>query len=87
MTEKIDLLKRAGSARKSLGKSAGKVRLLRAAGVLGVVIAAPFFIWVPLGLLGLTPSMIDVFGLVGLRFPAAITISGLLIAAVGFHEI
>lgn len=87
MTEKINFLKRAGSARESLGKSAGKVRLLRAAGVLGVAIAAPFFIWVPLGLLGLTPSMIDVFGLVGLRFPAAITISGLLIAAVGFHEI
>jgi hypothetical protein len=31
--------------------------------------------------------MIDVFGVVGLRFPAAVTISGLLLAAIGFHEI
>lgn len=65
----------------------GKVRLLRVAGCLGVVIAAPFFLWVPLGLIGLTPSMIDVFGVVGLRYPAAVTIGGLLLAAVGFHEI
>jgi len=30
--------------------------------------------------------MIDVFGIVGLRIPAGITIAGLLIAAVGFYE-
>jgi len=62
-------------------------RLLLITGCLGVVMAAPFFLWVPLGLIGLTPSMIDVFGVVGLRFPAAVTIGGLLLAAVGFHEI
>ena len=64
-----------------------KARLLLITGCLGVVMAAPFFLWVPLGLTGLTPSMIDVFGVVGLRFPAAVTIGGLLLAAVGFHEI
>ena len=64
-----------------------KERLLLITGCLGVVMAAPFFLWVPLGLIGLTPSMIDVFGVVGLRFPAAVTIGGLLLAAVGFHEI
>ncbi len=69
------------------GQRSLKVRLLRAAGCLGIVIAAPFFLWVPLGLIGLTPSMIDVFGVVGLRFPAAVTIGGLLLAAVGFHQI
>ncbi|MBT5702012.1 MAG: hypothetical protein HOI67_11225, partial [Gammaproteobacteria bacterium] len=64
-----------------------KARLLLITGCLGGVMAAPFFLWVPLGLIGLTPSMIDVFGVVGLRFPAAVTIGGLLLAAVGFHEI
>jgi hypothetical protein len=31
--------------------------------------------------------MIDVFGIVGVRIPAGITIAGLLLAAVGFHRI
>ncbi len=62
-------------------------RLLYVAGWLGVVIATPFFLWVPLGLTGLVPSMIDVFGIVGLRLPAGVTIAGLLLAAVGFHRV
>ncbi len=61
--------------------------LLRVAGWLGVVIATPFFLWVPLGLIGLVPSMIDVFGIVGLRIPAGVTVAGLLLAAIGFHQI
>jgi len=61
--------------------------LLHVAGWFGVVMAAPFFLWVPLGFTNLVPSMIDVFGIVGLRIPAAITIAGLLIASVGFHRI
>jgi|TARA_B110000967_G_C18832745_1_gene534987 hypothetical protein len=61
--------------------------LLHIAGWLGVAIATPFFLWVPLGLTSLVPSMIDVFGIVGLRTPAAITIAGLLLASVGFHRI
>ena len=60
---------------------------LRVAGWVGVVVATPFFLWVPLGFTGLIPSMIDVFGIVGLRIPAAFTIAGLLLAAVGFHRI
>jgi hypothetical protein len=31
--------------------------------------------------------MIDVFGVVGLRIPAAFTIAGLLLAAIGFHQV
>ena len=61
--------------------------LLHIAGWFGVIIAAPFFLWVLLGFTGLVPSMVDVFGIVGLRIPAAITIAGLLIASVGFHRI
>jgi hypothetical protein len=60
--------------------------LLSVFGWVGVVIATPFFLWVPLGMVGLTPSMIDVFGVVGLRIPAAVTIAGLLLAAIGFHR-
>ncbi len=58
-----------------------------ACGWLGVLIALPFFVWVPLGFFTGIPSMVDVFGLTGIRLPAAAAISGLLIAAVGFHEI
>jgi|TARA_B110000971_G_C20039246_1_gene516515 hypothetical protein len=61
--------------------------LLPLAGWVGVIIAAPFFLWVPLGFTGLIPSMIDVFGVVGLRIPAGVTIAGLLLAAVGFHRV
>ena len=67
-------------------RAAKKNYLLPSLGYLGVAIAAPFFLWVPLGLLGLLPSMIDVFGIVGLRFPAAMTIAGLLLSAIGFHR-
>ncbi len=51
------------------------------------VIDTPFYHWVPLGLIGLAPSMIDVFGIVGLRIPAAVTIASLMLAAVGFHQV
>jgi hypothetical protein len=61
--------------------------LLPLAGWIGVIIATPFFLWVPLGFTGLVPTMIDFFGVVGLRIPAAITIAGLLLAAVGFHRV
>ena len=64
-----------------------RLSLLRVAGWVGVVVATPFFLWVPLGFTGLIPSLIDVFGIVGLRIPAAFTIAGLLLAAVGFHRI
>ena len=59
---------------------------LRALGWLGVIVAAPFFLWVPLAFITPLPSMIDVFGVVGLRIPASITIGALLLAAIGFHK-
>ncbi len=55
-------------------------------GWIGVLIATPFFVWVPLGFSDLVPSVIDVFGLTGIRVPAGVSIFGLLVAAVGFHE-
>ncbi len=60
--------------------------LLHVVGWFGVFISVPFFLCVPLGFTDLVPSMIDVFGLVGLRVPAGITIAGLLTAAIGFHR-
>ena len=67
-------------------KERSNMSALRIAGWVGVVIATPFFLWAPLGFVGLIPSMIDVFGIVGLRIPAGVTIAGLLLAAVGFYE-
>lgn len=64
-------------------------RLLRArriAGLFGLAMALPFFVWLPLGWIGWVPSVVDVFGITGLRIPASITVVGLLIAAVGFWE-
>ena len=58
----------------------------RMLGVLGALTALPFFAWLPLGLLELVPSMVDVFGVPGLRIPASLTVGGLLVAAVGFYE-
>ena len=53
----------------------------------GILLALPFFLWVPLGWVELVPSMVDVFGVVGLRIPASLTITGLLIAAIAFWEV
>jgi hypothetical protein len=53
----------------------------------GILMALPFFLWVPLGWLELVPPMVDVFGVVGLRIPASLTIAGLLIAAIAFWEV
>ena len=61
-------------------------RVRRAIGWFGVLLAAPFFLWLVAGLLPGVPSMLEVFGLVGLRTPAAFAIGGLLLGAFGFHE-
>jgi len=87
MTDKKELLKEDKETLISERQAKVKSSTLRVIGYLGLALAAPFFLWVPLGLTGLTPSMIDVFGVVGLRFPASVTISGLLLAAIGFHQI
>lgn len=60
--------------------------MLRGIGILGLVIALPFFLWFILGALGVIPSLVEVFGIVGLRTPAAFTIAGLLMAAIGFYD-
>ena len=58
----------------------------RIAGFFGLAMALPFFVWLPMGWIGWVPSVVDVFGITGLRIPASITVAGLLIAAVGFWE-
>lgn len=50
------------------------------------MVAIPFFVWLPIGLLESVPSIVDVFGVPGLRIPASVAVAGLLLAAVGFYE-
>lgn len=61
-------------------------RWRRGIGILGVVVAVPFFVWVPLGWLGVVPTLIDVYGIEGLRTPASFVVGGLLVAALAFYE-
>ena len=58
----------------------------RLCGVLGLLLVAPMALWLLLGCLGLVPSMVEIFGIAGLRTPASIAIIGLLIAAIGFWD-
>jgi len=48
--------------------------------------AVPFFIWVPLGFIPSIPSIIDVFGIDGLKLPTGIVIGGLMLAAIGYED-
>lgn len=61
-----------------------RIRLL--AGIAGCTVAGFFLAWLLLGLVPGIPSMIDIFGMGGMRTPASITIAGLLLAAIGFFE-
>ncbi|WP_237068095.1 hypothetical protein [Microbulbifer guangxiensis] len=61
-------------------------RARRLVGWVGVALVIPFAVWVPLSALQVVPSMVEVFGVPGLRFPASVVISGLLIAAIGFWD-
>jgi len=61
-------------------------RLRLTLGLLGVVVAAAFFVWLLAGWLGWVPGMVDVFGVEGMRTPAAITVAALLLAALSFWE-
>jgi len=54
--------------------------------VLGILMAVPFFIWVPLGLIPSIPSVIDIFGMDGLKVPTGIVIGGLMLAAIGYED-
>lgn len=60
--------------------------MLKAIGITGLGLATLFFGWLVLGLLPGVPSMVAVFGVPGLRIPAAVGITGLLLAAIGFWE-
>ena len=61
-------------------------RLRFSLGVVGIVVAAAFFIWLLAGWFEWVPSMVDVFGVAGMRTPAAITVAALLLAAISFWE-
>jgi hypothetical protein len=54
--------------------------------VLGMVMALPFFIWVVLGLIPSIPSIVDVFGIDGLKIPTSVVIGGLMLAAIGYED-
>jgi hypothetical protein len=54
--------------------------------VLGIAMAMPFFIWVVLGLIPSIPSIVDVFGIDGLKIPTSIVIAGLMLAAIGYED-
>jgi hypothetical protein len=58
----------------------------KVARVLGIVIAASFCIWLIVGVIPVVPSIIDVFGMGGLRVPTGIVIGGLMLAAFGFAD-
>ena len=53
---------------------------------LGIAMALPFFIWVVLGLIPSVPSIVDVFGIDGLKIPTSIVIAGLMLAAIGYED-
>jgi hypothetical protein len=58
-------------------------RLLR---LLGIAMFLPFAVWLLVGWIPSVPSIIDVFGVTGLKIPAGIAIGGLLISAIGFAD-
>ena len=60
--------------------------LKKVARVLGICMALPFFIWLPLGLTSNIPSIIEVFGMDGLKYPTSFVIGGLMLAAFGFED-
>jgi len=61
-------------------------RLRLSLGLLGVVVAAAFLVRLLAGWIGWVPGMVDVFGVEGMRTPAAITVAALLLAALSFWE-
>ena len=61
-------------------------QILEALGWLGLAIVAPIVVWLPLGFVPGIPDMIDVFGIEGLRTPAGVAVGGLMLAAIGFHD-
>ena len=54
--------------------------------VTGILMFLPFALWLLAGWIPGIPSIIDVFGVTGLKIPAGVAIGGLLIAAIGFED-
>lgn len=69
-------------------KNEFKIRLTtrRVMGFVGIALAAPYFIWLMLGWIPGIPSIIETYGVNGLKVPAGVMIGGLLLAAFGFEE-
>ena len=61
-------------------------QLRRLIGTIGLIAAALMLVWLVTSVLGFTVSIIDVFGMEGIRIPAGIAIGGLLLAAAGFNK-
>lgn len=61
-------------------------RSRRLLGWLGLAVVTPLVLWLPLGMLPQVPSLIEVYGIEGLRTPAGVAVGGLLLAAIGFHD-
>lgn len=55
-------------------------------GIAGLIGASFMLVWLITSLLGLTVSIVDIFGIEGIRTPAGITIGGLMLAAIGFNK-
>ena len=55
-------------------------------GITGILVAAAIFVWLLAGWLEWMPSMVDMFGVAGMRTPAVIAVAGLLLAAIAFWE-
>ena len=55
-------------------------------GVSGITLAAFFLGWLLIGWAGWVHTMVDVFGIAGMRTPASLSVGGLLIAAIAFWE-
>lgn len=55
-------------------------------GVGGITLAAFFLAWLLVGLFGWVPTMVDLFGIDGMRTPASFTVTGLLLAAIAFWD-
>lgn len=53
---------------------------------LGIAMFSPFLVWLLVGLVPAVPSIIDVFGMGGLRVPTGVVIAGLVLAAFGFED-
>ncbi|MGB5439957.1 MAG: hypothetical protein WBN57_07240 [Gammaproteobacteria bacterium] len=55
-------------------------------GIGGILLAVFFLVWLLIGWAGWVPSMIDLFGVAGMRTPASFTVGGLLLAAISFWD-